>query len=474
MQSLTDKKRQQIQAFNAQQSLLRDPDQTELDIFAYKSDNSLDKNDKIMLVQIHDKTQTLDKYRNHREYQLNIGRQVEIMLPYFIDRVFNIADMYNIVCHSIKLQSVSPVALTVMHNRMNIDQAFRHGNYKFSNYTILDLRDLQIDQTSEAQKAFKQIYGSQWSSWRFTSKQNEGRYNPAVIFAPQTIGNIQADTFSNESIVIWDKSGEDYVDDDKVLLKASKVPSYTGDALIVPQKINLQAQRTIESLFDGQLIAPLIENQEGNIGNLGEQSRDNEKTSGNIGETNQNQYKLDLINLLNIGENLETMDKLFKQSIFHPHNRQQQSASSGPASTRCRTTLSIDLDKLKNLKSMVSLCEYSVNINNIEITNIRPGINMHWAFKHSEAYKISLAGSIDADNMIQIFEKAQRLYQIDLSNLIINTSIDPKRSEQQMVEIFWGIDIKHTNLIINSNIYNRAPRLFKKFRLENKNNIKIV
>lgn len=448
MQSLTDKKRQQIQAFNAQQSLLRDPDQTELDIFAYKSDNSLDKNDKIMLVQIHDKTQTLDKYRNHREYQLNIGRQVEIMLPYFIDRVFNIADMYNIVCYSIKLQSVSPVALTIMHNRMNIDSAFRHGNYKFSNYTVLDLRDLQIDQTSEAQKAFKQAYNTQWSSWRFTARGSEGRYNPAVIFAPQTIGNIQSDTFSNESIIIQDKSGEDYVDDDKILLKTSKVPSYTGDALIVPQKINLQAQRTIESLFEGQLIAPLIENRE----DIGEQQGDN-----------QNQYKLDLIDLLNIGENLETMDKLFKQSIFHPHNRQQ---------LKYRTTLSIDLDKLKNLKSMVSLCEYSVNINNIEIANIRPGINMHWAFKHSEAYKISLAGSIDADNMVQTFEKAQRLYQIDLSNLIINTSIDPKRSEQQMIEIFWGIDIKHTNLIINSNIYNRAPRLFKKFKLEN--NIKIV
>ena len=415
-----------------------------------------------MLVQIRDKTQTLDKYHNNREYQLNLGRQVEIMLPYFIDRVFNITDMFNIVCHSIKLQSVSPVALTVMHNRMNIDQAFRHGNYKFSNYTILDLRDLQIDQTSEAQKAFKQAYNTQWSSWRFTARGSEGRYNPAVIFAPQTIGNIQSDTFSNESIIIQDKSGEDYVDDDKILLKTSKVPSYTGDALIVPQKINLQAQRTIESLFEGQLVAPLIENQ-GDREDIGEQSRDN-----------QNQYKLDLIDLLNISENLETMDKLFKQSVFHPHNRQQQSASSGPASTRCRTTLSIDLDKLKNLKSMVSLCEYSVNINNIEITNIRPGINMHWAFKHSEAYKISLAGSIDADNMVQTFEKAQRLYQIDLSNLIINTSIDPKRSEQQMIEIFWGIDIKHTNLIINSNIYNRAPRLFKKFKLENKNNIKIV
>ena len=135
-----------------------------------------------------------------------------------------------------------------------------------------------------------------------------------------------------------------------------------------------------------------------NLGNDREDNGKNIENSENNAETSSNQYNFNPIDLLNLSDNLETIDFMFKQVIFQPHNRQSKQ--------KYRTTMSIDLDKVKNLKSMASLCESSVNINNIKIINIRPDINMTSAFKNSEVNKISLTGIADADNMVQIFEKA--------------------------------------------------------------------
>ena len=488
MQSLTDKKRRQIQAYNAQQSLLTDPDQTEMDIFAYKSDINQTKNDKIMVVQIRDKTQTVDKYHNNREYQSLLGRQIEILLPHFVDRVFNVTDMYNMVCYSIKMQSVNPVALTIMHNRMNIDQAFRHGNYGFSNYTILDIRDLQIDQTSESSRAFKQIFDSSWSCWRLEQKQSMGRYSPAIIFAPQTFGNLQEAQLENESIVIADSNNDDYVDDEKIKLKVSNVPSYTGDALVIPSKIDLSQNKSIDRLFDGSLIVPIINDDETQGGQFGKQwttqggycqrvdnqegqfedkqiiQEDKQTTSKTL---ENNIYNLDIISLLSLGDNLETMNGLLKQALIQPRNIKNPGL-------KIKTYLNIDINSLKNLKSMESLCEQNESINTVNITNIRPDINMKQAFKNSKIRNIRLTGSIDAENIVQAFEKASNISQIDLSNLIINTQTDPKESERQTVKILWGLDMKYVKLKISRDLYNRSPRLFKKFKLENKDSIEII
>lgn len=65
--------------------MVRDLDQTELDILAYKSRADLNKNDKIMLVYIHDKTESYDY--NSRAFESVKSRHVDIMLPHFIDRI---------------------------------------------------------------------------------------------------------------------------------------------------------------------------------------------------------------------------------------------------------------------------------------------------------------------------------------------------------------------------------------------------
>lgn len=59
------------------------------------------KNDKIMLVYIRDKTASYDI--NSNAYILSKSRHVDIMLPYFIDRIWNIVDMYGLVCDTLKL-----------------------------------------------------------------------------------------------------------------------------------------------------------------------------------------------------------------------------------------------------------------------------------------------------------------------------------------------------------------------------------
>ena len=59
------------------------------------------KNDKIMLVYIRDKTASYSI--NSNAYEISKSRHVDIMLPYFIDRIWNIADMYGLVCDTLKL-----------------------------------------------------------------------------------------------------------------------------------------------------------------------------------------------------------------------------------------------------------------------------------------------------------------------------------------------------------------------------------
>lgn len=69
---------------------------------AYKSRADLNKNDKIMLIYIRDKTYwSCDK--NSRAFESAKSRHIEIMLPHFIDRIWNITDMYGLVCHILKL-----------------------------------------------------------------------------------------------------------------------------------------------------------------------------------------------------------------------------------------------------------------------------------------------------------------------------------------------------------------------------------
>lgn len=54
-----------------------------------------------MLVYIRDRTASYDI--NSNAYEISKSRRVDIMLPYFIDRIWNIADMYGLVCDTLKL-----------------------------------------------------------------------------------------------------------------------------------------------------------------------------------------------------------------------------------------------------------------------------------------------------------------------------------------------------------------------------------
>lgn len=183
------------------------------------------------------------------------------------------------------------------------------------------------------------------------------------------------------------------------------------------------------------------------------------------------QYKLDIVDFLSLGENVKTMKELFSYSSF------KSTSNSGEHHTTelgYKTTLFIDIDKLKNLESMDRLCKESKGLNNIDIINLRPGISMKEVLADSEVSSISLTGSVNAGDIASLFEKSCNICRIDLSKLTINTSTDPEVLKKQMALIFWRIATKHANLIINSDTYNKAPQLFKTIKRERKLNIKIV
>lgn len=163
------------------------------------------------------------------------------------------------------------------------------------------------------------------------------------------------------------------------------------------------------------------------------------------------QYKLDLVDFLSLGGNIKTMKELFSYSSF------KSLSNSGEHHTGYKTTLFIDVDKLKNLESMDKLCKESKGLNNIDIINLKPGISMKEVLADSEVSSISLTGSVNAGDIASLFEKSCKIYRIDLSELTINTSTDPEVLKKQMALIFWKIVTKHTNLIINSDTYNKAP-----------------
>lgn len=450
LQSLSDEKRQQIQEFNAQQSLVRDPDQTELVILAYQLSMGSTKNDKIMLVYIRDKTASYDT--NSNAYILSKSRHVDIMLPYFIDRIWNIADMYGLVCDSLKLQSVTPVALTPLNNFRYIEYILKHDVCGHSWRRILDLRDLMIDQTSEPQMAFRGLDNEQLHQRCLIRFYNN--IPPALVFAPQTLGNIRAGQFEGETLLIWDSSGEDYVDDDNMESEVDKLPYCKDEAVIVvPQKINLSSSENIDRLFKSQIIFPLIRKPEPG------QSQD------------PDQHDLDLVDFLSLGENVRTMKELFSYSSFKSLSN---SVEHHTAELGYKTTLFIDVEKLKNLESMDRLCKESKGLNNIDIINLRPGISMKEVLADSEVSSISLTGSVNAGDIASLFEKSCNICRIDLSKLTINTSTDPDVLKKQMAIIFWRIVTKHANLIINSDTYNKAPQLFKTIKRERKLNIKII
>lgn len=451
LQSLSDEKRQQIQEFNAQQSLVRDPDQTELAILAYQLSTGSTKNDKIMLVYIRDKTASYDI--NSNAYEISKSRHVDIMLPYFIDRIWNIADMYGLVCDTLKLQSVTPVALTPLNNFRYIEYLFKRDVCGHSWRRILDLRDLMIDQTSEPQMAFRGLDNEQLHQRCLIRFYNN--IPPALVLAPQTLGNIRAGQFEGETLLIWDSNGEDYVDDESMESEVDKLPYCKDEAVIVvPQKINLSRSENIDRLFKSQIISPLIRKPDPG------QSQDPDR-----------KLDLDLVDFLSLGGNIKTMKELFSYSSFKSlsNSGEQHTAELG-----YKTTLFIDVDKLKNLESMDKLCKESKGLNNIDIINLRPGISMKEVLADSEVSSISLTGSVNADDIASLFEKSCNIYRIDLSNLTINTSTDPEVLKKQMALIFWRIDTKHTNLIINSDTYNKAPQLFKTLKRERKLNIKIA
>lgn len=437
LQSLSDEKRKQVQGFNAQQSLVRDQDQTELDIMAYQSGIDQTKKDKIMLIYIHDKTESYDY--NSRAFESVKSRNVDIMLPYFIDRIQNISDMYSLVCHTLKLQSVNPVAMTAISNFIEFKWALKRGKCFRNWYRILDLRDLLIDQTSESQRAFRDQDDDQWQNHRFLARLGD-KSAPLLLFAPQTLGNIRAGQLEGETLLIWDSNGEDYVDDDSIESEVSKILHCKDETMVViPQKINLSSSENIDRLFESQTIV-------------------------------QNQYKLDLVDFLSLGENVKTMKKLFHCSKFEFNKfRGDSTVGSG-----YKATLFIDVGKLKNLKSMNGLCMTSFGLDNIEIVNLRPGISMHNIIADSEVSSIRLTGSINADDIATLFEVSNNIRQIDLSNLTINTSTDPEELKKQMVKIFWRITSEHAKLIISSDTYNRAPWLFKTLKRQRKLDIKIV
>lgn len=163
---------------------------------------------------------------------------------------------------------------------------------------------------------------------------------------------------------------------------------------------------------------------------------------------------LDLVDFLSLGEKVKTMKELFSYSSF------KSTSNSGEHHTTelgYKTTLFIDVDKLKNLESMDKLCKESKGLNNIDIINLRPGISMKEVLADSEVSSISLTGSVNAGDIASLFEKSCNIYRIDLSKLTINTSTDPDVLKKQMALIFWRIVTKHTNLIINSDTYNKAP-----------------
>ena len=449
LQSLSDEKRQQIQEFNAQQSLVRDPDQTELDILAYQLSTGSTKNDKIMLVYIRDKTASYDI--NSNAYEISKSRHIDIMLPYFIDRIWNIADMYGLVCDTLKLQSVTPVALTPLNNFRYIEYLFKRDVYGHSWRRILDLRDLMIDQTSEPQMAFRGLDNEQLHQRCLIRFYNN--IPPALVFAPQTLGNIRAGQFEGETLLIWDSNGEDYVDDDSMASEVDKLPYCKDEAVIVvPQKINLSRSENIDRLFKSQIICPLMRNLDPEL--------DKDQV--------RHELDLDLVDFLSLGGNIKTMKELFSYSSF------KSLSNSGEHHTGYKTTLFIDVDKLKNLESMDKLCKESKGLNNIDIINLRPGISMKEVLADSEVSSISLTGSVNAGDIASLFEKSCNICRIDLSNLTINTSTDPEVLKKQMALIFWRIDTKHTNLIINSDTYNKAPQLFKTIKRERKINIKIA
>lgn len=450
LQSLSDEKRQQIQEFNAQQSLVRDPDQTELDILAYQLSMGSTKNDKIMLVYIRDKTASYDV--NSNAYEISKSRHVDIMLPYFIDRIWNVADMYGLVCDTLKLQSVTPVALTPLNNFRYIEYLFKRDVCGHSWRRVLDLRDLMIDQTSESQMAFRGLDNEQLHQRCLIRFYNN--IPPALVFAPQTLGNIRAGQFEGETLLIWDSNGEDYVDDDSMESEVDKLPYCKNEAVIVvPQKINLSRSENIDRLFKSQIIAPYM------------RKPDHDQDQG------PDRHELDIVDFLSLGENIKTMKELFSYSSFKyiSNSGEQHTAELG-----YRTTLFIDVDKLKNLESMDRLCKESKGLDNIDIINLRPGISMKEVLADSEVSSLSLTGSVNAGDIDQLFEKSCNIYRIDLSKLTINTSTDPEVLKKQMALIFWRITTKHTNLIINSDTYNKAPQLFKTIKRERKLNIKIA
>lgn len=454
LQSLSDEKRQQIQEFNAQQSLVRDPDQTELVILAYQLSTGQTKNDKIMLVYIRDKTASYDT--NSNAYILSKSRYVDIMLPYFIDRVWNIADMYGLVCDTLKLQSVTPVALTPLNNFRYIEYILKHDVCGHNWRRILDLRDLIIDQTSESQMAFRGLDNEQLHQRCLIRFYNN--IPPALVFAPQTLGNIRAGQFEGETLLIWDSNGEDYVDDDSMASEVSELLYCKDEAVIVvPQKINLSSSENIDRLFKSQIIAPLIRKPDHG------QSQDPDQ--------HPDRHELDLVDFLSLGENVKTMKELFSYSSF------KSIYNSGEHHTTelgYKTTLFIDVDKLKNLESMDRLCKESKGLNNIDIINLRPGISMKEVLADSEVSSIRLTGSVNAGDIASLFEKSCKICRIDLSKLTINTSTDPEVLKKQMALIFWRIVTKHTNLVINSDTYNKYPQLFKTIKRERKLNIKIT
>lgn len=459
LQSLSDEKRQQIQEFNAQQSLVRDPDQTELAILAYQLSTGSTKNDKIMLVYIRDKTASYDI--NSNAYILSRSRHVDIMLPYFIDRVWNIADMYGLVCDTLKLQSVTPVALTLLNNFRYIEYLFKRDVCGHSWRRILDLRDLMIDQTSESQMAFRGLDNEQLHQRCLIRFYN--KIPSALVFAPQTLGNIRAGQFEGETLLIWDSSGEDYVDDDSMESEISELPYCKDEAMIVvPQKINLSRSENIDRLFKSQIICPYMRKPDH------DQDFDPDRHEQDQYPV---QYKLDIVDFLSLGGNIKTMKELFSYSSFKSTSN---SGEHHTAELGYRTTLFIDVDKLKNLESMDRLCKESKGLNNIDIINLRPGISMKEVLADSEVSSIRLTGSVNAGDIASLFEKSCNICRIDLSKLTINTSTDPEVLKKQMALIFWRITSEHTNLIINSDTYNKAPQLFKTLKRERKLNIKIV
>lgn len=412
-----------------------------------------------MLIYISDKTASYN--RNSSAFESAKSRHIDIMLPYFIDRIWNITDIYGLVCHTLKLQSVTPVALTSLNNFIYIEHILKHDVCDHSWCRILDLRDLLIDQTSESQMTFRCLDNEQLRQRYLIRFYN--KIPPALIFAPQTLGNIRAGQFEGETLAIWDSNGEDYVDDDSMKLEVDKILHCKDEAMtVIPQKINLSSSENIDRLFENQTIVPLVRNIDQDI--------DPGQHQGQNPDPYQSQYRLDLVDFLSLGENVKTMKKLFHNSKFEFNKfRGDSTVGSG-----YKKTLFIDVGKLKNLKSMNGLCMTSFGLDSIEIVNLRPGISMHNIIADSEVRSIRLTGSINADDIATLFEVSSNIRQIDLSKLTINTSTDPEELKKQMVKIFWRITSDHAKLIINSDTYNRDPQLFKTFKRQRKLDIKIA